>query len=404
MKKIILLLAFAPFLWNGMELNAQNIGINTTGALPNQSALLDIDASPANNQGLLIPRVALTDVAVYAPIVGTPVTSLLVYNTNASMIGGGLGFWYWDGTQWVQAIGPVGPTGPIGPAGPTGPAGATGLTGPAGPTGATGLTGPAGPTGATGLTGPAGPTGATGLTGPAGPTGATGLTGPAGPTGATGLTGPAGPTGATGLTGPAGPTGATGLTGPAGPTGPTGATGATGATGPAGPTGATGATGPAGPTGATGATGATGPAGPTGPMGPVANVFSSGLTTNGLYLATAYTNIVSVSFTSTKATAFLIFTASGYGYTGSNSRVSFRILVNGVQQGGTESNVGIYNSFSGISTTVWSCAYSKEVTVPSSGLVTIQVQYLTQAVSGTTGVAIDAASTSGDNCTITAMQ
>jgi hypothetical protein len=139
-------------------------------------------------------------------------------------------------------------------------------------------------------------------------------------------------------------------------------------------------------------------------MGPVANVFSNSLSTNGLYTATALTNIISTSFTSTKSTAYIVFTASGYGYTGSNSLVQFVVFVNGVQQGGTETNVGIYNSFSGISTTVWSCAYSKNVTVPSSGVVTVQVQYKTQAISGTTGVAIDAASTSGDNCTITVMQ
>lgn len=34
----------------------QNIGINTTRAAPNASALLDIDASPGNSKGLLIPR------------------------------------------------------------------------------------------------------------------------------------------------------------------------------------------------------------------------------------------------------------------------------------------------------------------------------------------------------------
>lgn len=80
---------------------AQRVAINSTGALPNASALLDVDASPSNDKGLLIPRVSLTDVAVYAPITGTPVTSLLVYNTNAAMTGGGLGYWYWDGTNWV---------------------------------------------------------------------------------------------------------------------------------------------------------------------------------------------------------------------------------------------------------------------------------------------------------------
>jgi len=194
----------------------QNVGINTTGAVPDASAALDIDYA---NKGLLIPRVALTSTTDVITI-PAPTTSLLVYNNNAAMTGGALGYWYWDGTAWVQAIGPAGPTGLTGPIGPTG------LTGPIGPTG---LTGPIGPTG---LTGPIGPTG---LTGPIGPTG---LTGPIGPTG---LTGPIGPTG---LTGPIGPTG---LTGPIGPTGLTGPIGPTGLTGPIGPTGLTGPAGPAGP-------------------------------------------------------------------------------------------------------------------------------------------------------------
>lgn len=81
---------------------AQRVAINSTGALPNASAMLDIDVSPSNDKGLLIPRVSLTDAAVYAPIIGTPVTSLLVYNTNAAMINGAVGYWYWDGTQWVS--------------------------------------------------------------------------------------------------------------------------------------------------------------------------------------------------------------------------------------------------------------------------------------------------------------
>ncbi len=79
---------------------AQNIGINTTGALPAASALLDVDAAPGNNKGVLITRIALlstTDVVT----IPSPATSLLVYNTNAAMTGGSLGFWYFDGTKWV---------------------------------------------------------------------------------------------------------------------------------------------------------------------------------------------------------------------------------------------------------------------------------------------------------------
>lgn len=54
--------------------NAQNVGINTTGATPNASAMLDVDAT---DRGLLIPRVALTATNMAGPIT-SPATSLLV--------------------------------------------------------------------------------------------------------------------------------------------------------------------------------------------------------------------------------------------------------------------------------------------------------------------------------------
>ncbi|MEI6815155.1 MAG: hypothetical protein WCL14_00995 [Bacteroidota bacterium] len=80
-----------------MSLNAQNVGINSTGATPVASAMLDIVSS---NSGLLIPRVSLssnTDVVT----IPSPATSLLVYNTNASMTNGQVGFFYWNGSQWI---------------------------------------------------------------------------------------------------------------------------------------------------------------------------------------------------------------------------------------------------------------------------------------------------------------
>lgn len=60
-----------------VELIAQNVAINTTGAAPNASAMLDVEST---NRGLLIPRVALTATNAAGPIT-TPATSLLVYNT-----------------------------------------------------------------------------------------------------------------------------------------------------------------------------------------------------------------------------------------------------------------------------------------------------------------------------------
>jgi hypothetical protein len=91
--------ALAAFLFTGTFAFAQNVGINATGTPPNNSAMLDIDAS---NKGLLIPRVALTS-ATDITTIPSPATSLLVYNTGT----GGLtpaGYYYWDGSKWVKFL------------------------------------------------------------------------------------------------------------------------------------------------------------------------------------------------------------------------------------------------------------------------------------------------------------
>ena len=83
------------------SIQAQNVGINTTGNAPNSSAMLDVESA---DKGLLIPRVSLTDIADVVTI-PTPALSLLVYNTNAAITGGsGLGYYYFDGTNWIKLI------------------------------------------------------------------------------------------------------------------------------------------------------------------------------------------------------------------------------------------------------------------------------------------------------------
>jgi hypothetical protein len=56
---------------------AQNIGINPTGAAPDNSAMLDVFSS---DRGLLLPRVALTATNAAGPVTA-PADALLVYNT-----------------------------------------------------------------------------------------------------------------------------------------------------------------------------------------------------------------------------------------------------------------------------------------------------------------------------------
>ena len=100
----ILPYTFLVFVASQHSLFSQNVGINVTGAVPNSSALLDIDASPANDKGILVPRVALQATNVAAPVV-TPATSLLVYNTATAGTSPNNvvpGFYYWDGAQWTS--------------------------------------------------------------------------------------------------------------------------------------------------------------------------------------------------------------------------------------------------------------------------------------------------------------
>lgn len=99
-------------LWGG-KLEAQNIGINTTGALPNSKSMLDIDVSGSTPKtGLLIPRMTTTERdAITAPIP----ESLLIYNTTNQC------FEAWNQTAGVWAsfgcVGCVIPTAPLANAG-----------------------------------------------------------------------------------------------------------------------------------------------------------------------------------------------------------------------------------------------------------------------------------------------
>ena len=98
MKKILLFLLF-PLL------TIAQVGINTT--TPN--AALDIQST---NNGVLIPRVQLTDaldiVTVVNPAGGALATSTLVYNIVAAGVAPNIvtaGFHFWNGTRWMPIAG-----------------------------------------------------------------------------------------------------------------------------------------------------------------------------------------------------------------------------------------------------------------------------------------------------------
>lgn len=138
------------FFLNEKEIYAQNMSINDNGNPPDNSAMLDITS---NSKGLLIPRMT----QALRNAIGSPATGLMIYQTNNTP-----GYYYYNGSSWVQSIGTTGPTGPTGNDGTNGATGATGPTGNDGTNGANGATGPTGndgTNGATGSTGPAGPVG-----------------------------------------------------------------------------------------------------------------------------------------------------------------------------------------------------------------------------------------------------
>jgi hypothetical protein len=99
MKKILLICMLAL---NIVSFAQNGVAINTTGAVANNNAMLDVSST---NKGLLAPRVNLVsltgDVVTSFGISATPTTSLLVYNTTASAIFQ-TGFYFWDGSLWTK--------------------------------------------------------------------------------------------------------------------------------------------------------------------------------------------------------------------------------------------------------------------------------------------------------------
>ena len=93
MKKII---GFFILIWS-LHLQAQ-VGIGTTA--PDPSSILDITAS---NKGVLVPQVSLSNVTDTATPITSPATGLLIWNTNAAVTGGsGIGFYFFNGAQWIM--------------------------------------------------------------------------------------------------------------------------------------------------------------------------------------------------------------------------------------------------------------------------------------------------------------
>ena len=71
------ILKFTFFICSLSQVEAQNIGINGTGAVAHTSALLDVDNAGGAPRGILIPRVAL-NATTDGTTIATPAVSLMV--------------------------------------------------------------------------------------------------------------------------------------------------------------------------------------------------------------------------------------------------------------------------------------------------------------------------------------
>jgi len=87
---LLLTLFFAQLVYS-------QVGVNTTN--PDPSSMLDI---ASNDKGVLVPRVNLANIMTsQLDGTNTAATGLLIWNTNATTVGGnGIGFYFFNGTQW----------------------------------------------------------------------------------------------------------------------------------------------------------------------------------------------------------------------------------------------------------------------------------------------------------------
>lgn len=92
MKKLILRALQIYLIAAAAPAEAQNVGINETGALPAGSAMLDVSAT---NKGLLVPRLSRAQKF----LIPAPANGLLIYQTDDTV-----GFWYYEQSKWVPMM------------------------------------------------------------------------------------------------------------------------------------------------------------------------------------------------------------------------------------------------------------------------------------------------------------
>jgi trimeric autotransporter adhesin len=76
-----------------VEINAQNVAINTDGSSPNANAMLDIKSS---TMGVLVPRMTSVQKTSFGAVLTLSEAGMLVYDTDVDK------FFFWDGTIFKQ--------------------------------------------------------------------------------------------------------------------------------------------------------------------------------------------------------------------------------------------------------------------------------------------------------------
>ena len=84
------LLLLLAFLLNNTLHAQQGVSINTSGAAPNSSSMLDVSST---SKGVLIPRMTNAQVAT----INSPASGLMIYQTDIDS-----GFYYYTGARWIQ--------------------------------------------------------------------------------------------------------------------------------------------------------------------------------------------------------------------------------------------------------------------------------------------------------------
>ncbi|MEX2632737.1 MAG: hypothetical protein WD267_01790, partial [Balneolales bacterium] len=136
---------------------------------------------------------------------------------------------------------------------------------------------------------------------------------------------------------------------------------------------------------------------------------STSLTSNIEITAASYSNVPGLStltFTATKSTALVMFSASGFAYTNSMANVLFRVrnTTNNSTIGGTNTTMQSYDDVTG-TITPWSCTFTKVISGLTVGnSYTLRVQGYTDGIFGTLNAVVWPSTHDSHHMTLSVLQ